>query len=88
MGKFRQKVVEIDAVQYKPFANIPGVTEIREVEGTEKDDPIQRVVGAFVVLPTGNKLAVEPGDWIVRQPDAKTVKAVKPEAFDANFEQA
>lgn len=76
--KFRKKPVVVEAVQFDgaPRNDPPGVFR-RE----EDDTP-------YVVTTHGQRCYIEPGDWIIPEPDGVHFYPCKPDIFAATYEPA
>jgi hypothetical protein len=73
--QFRKKPVVVEADQWFPGANIPGVQQV------------VRDAGTFGLVKTsqGEKI-VHPGDWVVTEPDGQK-RRWYPEEFEATYER-
>lgn len=76
--KFRKKPGVIEAVQFtdEPAEDPPGVFR-REEDGTP-----------YVVTVHGQRCYIEPGDWIVPEPDRVHYYPIKPDIFALTYEPA
>jgi len=90
--RFRSKPAEIEAEQWFPEKDVPGV-HCEEVWATIGS----RIPGVepkrfrqpdlfYVVAIHGQKAYLEPGDWVVTEPDGKHQYPVKPDIFAARWE--
>ena len=79
MAKFRKKPVVIDAEQYTGEAGAPlprGVSPAFHSEGRP-----------FVTTIHLQTVFIEPGDWIIPEPDGIHFYPCKPEVFDATYDR-
>jgi hypothetical protein len=76
MAKFRKKPVEVEAEQWFPGVTIPGVYP--PVEGELPRHYVRTAHHQVVFL--------EPGDWVVQEPDGRGAYPVKPDIFAATYE--
>lgn len=74
MAKYRKKPVVIDAVQFDGHNDPPGVFR-RDSDLTP-----------YVVTIHGQRCYIEPGDYIVPEPDGVHYYPVKPDIFEAAYE--
>lgn len=74
--KFRKKPVVIEAVQYT--ARGPDPTGV--FHRPEDDAP-------YVVTVHGQRCYIEPGDWILPEPDGVHFYPCKPDIFAATYEE-
>ena len=75
MAKYRKKPIEVEAVQYIRPPAPHGVF----IDETGK---------ASVVTIHGHRTPVNPGDWIITEPDGVHHYPCKPEVFAATYEPA
>lgn len=75
MPRFRKKPVEIEAVQWFPGRDVPGVRVPVPGDG----DP-------YVITIHGQATLVAPGDWIITEPDGKHHYPCRPDIFEATYE--
>lgn len=82
MGKFRKKPIVIEAEQYAPNMEVlpKGVTE----ESTGSD--LTGHISAYVITIHLQKCYIQPGDWIIPEPDGIHYYPVKPDIFAATYE--
>lgn len=72
--KYRKRPVIVEATQWFPGAKIPGVFS----------DPNYRQY----VVTIHNQLAyLEPGDWVITEPDGTHHYPCKPDIFDQTYER-
>lgn len=74
--KFRKKPVVVEAEQYKGFYYSPWPPGVRIEEGTTP----------FVVTAHGQRVFIEPGDWIIAEPEGRGFYPCKADIFEANYE--
>ena len=84
--KFRKKPVIIEAVQWFPGIDHPGVNG---------NDP-NLLCGCIMLggpnkphihtIHTGQIVLVEPGDWIISEPDGEHYYPCKPDIFEATYD--
>jgi hypothetical protein len=88
--RFRTKVREIEAEQWFPGKEVPGVfvedPYRRELEVMEPDLPLGLPVRHFVVTIHRQRAYLDPGDWVVPESDGKHHDIVKDAIFQANYE--
>lgn len=75
MPRFLKKRVEIEAVQFDGQANDPPGVFRREEDLTP-----------YVVTIHGQRCYIEPGDWIIPEPDGVHYYPCKPDIFAATYE--
>jgi len=81
MTQYRKKPIVIEAVQWWPGANIPGVREIAAVDGEYGPQ------GQFWTI-HGQSTHINPGDWIIQEADGVHWYPCKPDIFAATYEPA
>jgi hypothetical protein len=85
MPRFRKRPVEVEAAQWFPGTDIPGVFGEREAtpggNGLSPEGPM-----AFVRTIHGQVTRIAPGDWVVTEPDGQHHYPVKPDIFEATYE--
>lgn len=74
MALFRKKPVVVEANQFFHPATGPFGTQ------TEEDGR------AYVTTAHGQKVYLEPGDWIIAEPDGRGFYPCKPDIFAATYE--
>lgn len=88
MPRFRKRAVEVEAVQWFPGKDVPGVRGDRPGELC----PCHRVGGdhgrPHVLTAHGQIVHLSPGDWVVPEPNGEGFYPVKDDIFRANFEPA
>ena len=72
--KYRRRPTIVDAEQWQPGKDIPGVQ-------TDID------LGAFVVTVHRQRVYLQPGDYVVQEPDGKHYYPVQDEIFEATYEK-
>ena len=77
MPKFRKKPVVVEAQQWFPGKEVPGVTV---------PDSYLGVARPFVVTIHGQKAYLDPGDWIIPEPDGEHFYPCKPDIFEQTYE--
>ena len=88
--RFRSKPVEIEAEQWFPGKDIPGVhseecwTEIGHRSGQAQR--FRQPDRFYVVTIHRQKVYLEPGDYVVTEPDGQHFYPVKPDIFTARWE--
>lgn len=88
--RFRSKLVEIEATQWFPGKAVPGVqaeecwAEIGHRSGTPQR--FRQPDLYYVVTIHGQKAYLEPGDWVVTEPDGEHYYPVKPDIFAVRWE--
>lgn len=87
MGKFRKKAIEIWADQYRhPAEQIEGVCfceagcPVASVDESESAAHVHTIHAGQICL-------LEPGDWIVPEPDGEHYYPIKPEIFAATYDR-
>ncbi|GAC1370960.1 MAG: hypothetical protein NVS3B25_19190 [Hymenobacter sp.] len=75
MPKFRKKPVEITAEQWFPYKYVKGVKV-----------PVPGDGGPYVVTIHGAACPVQPGDWIIPEPDGIHFYPCKPDIFEKTYE--
>lgn len=75
MPRYRKKPVVIDAEQF-----VNGVSDPVGVFRREED------ASPYVVTIHGQRCYIEPGDWIIPEPDGVHFYPVKPDIFAATYE--
>jgi hypothetical protein len=89
MPRFRSKPREVEAIQWFPGTDVPGVfvedPYRRELEVMEPDLPPGLPVRYFVVTIHRQRAYLEPGDWVVTEPDGKRHYPVKDEIFRETY---
>ena len=80
MMRFRSKPCEVEATQWHPGVEIPGVLEVKFTDG--------RSCGyAFCYTIHRQQTRIDDGDWVVTEPgDPNYHYPVKPEIFEARWE--
>lgn len=79
MPRFRRRPNIVDAMQFFPGrASVPGVFTKRS---DDNDGDLY-----FVVTIHGDEATVEPGDWIIPEPDGEHHYPVKPDIFARTYE--
>ncbi len=80
MPKFRKRPVVVEAEQFLGFypPYIDGLPTGVEVDGNR----------AFVVTAHGQRVYLEPGDWVIAEPDGRGHYPCKPDIFAATYEPA
>lgn len=76
MQRFRKKPVVITAEQWFPGKAVEGVRE--PVEG--------ELPGHYVTTAHNQIVFLEPGDWIVPEPDGRGYYPIKPDIFAATYD--
>jgi hypothetical protein len=71
MAKYRKRPVIVEATQWFPGKQVPGVFDRR-------DSP-------YVITIHGQKTIVMPGDWIITEPDGIHHYPCKPDIFAATY---
>jgi len=71
--KYRKKPIIVEAEQWYPGENIPGV----QTDGTF----------SWVVTIHNQKSYLEPGDYVIREPDGIHYYPCKPEVFRNTYEK-
>jgi hypothetical protein len=75
--KFRKKPVIIEAAQWFPGREVPGVRE-----QWYKGLPTRY----YVVTMHEQRVYLSPGDWVIAEPDGEHFYPCKPEVFAATYE--
>lgn len=91
MAKYRSKPKEIEAEQWFPDKSIEGVfTEDDSKADTNNPWPVNadllQPVRYFVVTIHQQRVYLEPGDYIITEPDGKHHYPCKPDVFQNNYE--
>jgi hypothetical protein len=91
MAKFRSKLVEIEAQQWFPGKDVPGVQAEEcwaEIGGRGHGrQRFRQPDKHYVITIHGQKTYLEPGDWVVTESrDSERHYPVKPEDFDRRWE--
>jgi hypothetical protein len=91
VAKYRKKVPVVEALQWLPGMQLPGVFLYQPPDAVLHDkmggsqrfpqNPYMAVANAH-----GQMLRVEPGDWIVAEPDGRGHVPYSPEEFKATYE--
>ena len=87
-GRYRSKVVEVDAIRYDPPKNCIQVYNFMGWPISEHSD-----CGPDAALAIDTKeglMSAEPGDWIIREPfpsGDRDYYPVKPDIFKARYEE-
>ncbi len=81
MAKYRKKPIVIEAVQWSGGWH-----------PDKADNPVcacANLPGAYHVhtIHSGQAIAVEPGDWIIPEPDGAHFYPCKPDIFEATYEK-
>lgn len=78
MDKYRKKPVIVDAEQWFPGKQVEGVNE-----------PVEGELPRHFVKTAHNQIVyLEPGDWVIREPDGRGFYPCKPDIFDSTYEEA
>ena len=77
MSKFRSKLRIIDAEQWKPGKFVPGACACHQQ---------QYLLPHVHTIHKGQIALIEPGDWIIAEPDGKHFYPCKPDIFKDNYE--
>ena len=72
--KYRRRPTIVDAEQWQPGKDIPGVQ--MDID-----------LGAFVVTVHRQRVYLQPGDYVVQEPDGKYYYPVQDEIFEATYEK-
>jgi hypothetical protein len=80
MPKFRRRSTVVEAVQWGPGLDHPGVHR----EGTEGDPAVP--IRYYVVTVHLQRAYLAPGDWILPEPDGIHFYPCKPEEFAKLYE--
>lgn len=83
MPIFRERILKIEAEQYHHPATAPEMVKFEDAE--PGDAPWSG--RAYVLTGVGSRLYLEPGDFIVTERGGKGHNVMKPELFEARFEE-
>lgn len=91
MPRFRSRPFEIEAIQWFPPGDRrwPGPINRLEIYTAAERHPSSIPAGAFIaayILTRHGQAAVEPGDWLIREPDGSGWYPCKPDVFEAKYE--
>lgn len=81
MSKYRKKPVVVDAEQY-----LPGQQRALP-NGVHPANVQEYANGPFVITAHSQRVYVEPGDWIIAEPDGRGFYPCKPDIFAATYEE-
>ena len=82
MTQFRKKSVEIDAVQYIEYGKlVKGMCNSQSCYTSGNNEPHVHTIHK------GQTVKLEPGDWIIPEPDGKHFYPCKPDIFEATYEE-
>lgn len=84
MAKYRKKPVIVEAVQWFPDKEVPGVVATLPVGSPVTD----HMIFPHVVTIHGQITSIVPGDWIITEPDGIHHYPCKPDIFAATYELA
>jgi hypothetical protein len=73
MPRYRKRPIKVEAVQWFPGVNHPGVTPGGEY-------------GSSVRTAHGQQALLSPGDWIIAEPDGRGFYPCKPDIFAATYD--
>jgi hypothetical protein len=74
MARYRKKPVVVEAVQWFPGRDVPGVYGDGE--------------RYYVVTIHAQRAYLDPGDWVITEPDPRFHYPCKPDVFAATYEPA
>lgn len=78
MRKFRNKPMTIEAEQWFPDKEVEGVQYTLSMDNARH----------FVTTAHDQVVYLDPGDWIIKEPDGRGYYPCKPDIFDARYEAA
>jgi hypothetical protein len=80
--KFRKKPAVVEAEQFGGFYATP------YPPGVQVESPTAEHAGRFyVVTAHGQRAYLEPGDWVIAEPDNRGYYPCKPDIFAATYEE-
>ncbi len=83
MARYRKRPVIVEAEQWFPGKEVPGVTEVVYCD----DNNVRHSAGyGHCVTIHGQVTRVDPGDFMITEPDGKHHYPCKPEIFEASYE--
>ena len=90
MAKFRSKPTEIDAVQWFPGVEHPGIHRYALKTPIVCDDPFtlgEPTEWAYEIMTMHEQyVSLSPGDWIVAEPVPDRYYPIKPDVFAKKYE--
>lgn len=91
MAKYKSKPVEVDAVQWFPGVEHPGVYKYATKSKIVTEEPLvlEPVEWSYSVTTMHDQhVTLTPGDWIIAEPVPDRYYPCKPEVFAKRYEAA
>lgn len=90
MARYRSKPREVEARQWSPGTLVPGVhvedPSGRKRENYESEGTSASPMRYFVVTIHRQRAYLDPGDYVITEPDGRHHYPVKPAIFEAHYE--
>lgn len=92
MTRWRKKPIEVEAVQWFPWLDIPGVFTEKVIavlggRGHGSQD-FEQPPCFYVVTAHGQRVYLSPGDWVITESDGRGHYPCKDEIFRATYQPA
>jgi hypothetical protein len=90
MAKFRKRPVVIDAEQWFPNKEVPGVSfepySVTIGGRGHGEQTFEQPPKPYVTTIHGQRAYLAPGDWVITEPDGVHHYPCKPDIFEASYE--
>jgi hypothetical protein len=86
VARFRSRPVEIEAEQWWPGKDVPGVYYEREYFLDDLDGGRRVREGPYVLTVHGERAHLAPGDWVIKEPEGDGHYPCKPAIFAKRWE--
>ncbi|KKL57257.1 hypothetical protein LCGC14_2237220 [marine sediment metagenome] len=84
--KFRKKPVVVEAGQFLPDVR-PWPKGVQRREIFDDHGEVINVIFSIVTIHSGQSVDLEPGDWVLLEPDGRHYYPCKPEIFEKTYER-
>lgn len=86
MARYRKRPVVVEAEQWFPGKEVPGVHWVCDYLQEDADGKTQVCHQAYVVTIHGERARIAPGDWVITEPDGIHHYPCKDVVFQATYE--
>ena len=84
--KFRKRCITIEAEQFFPIS-WPRIRGVRRREVYDDHGEVMKVIFSVTTIYNRQSVDLEPGDWIIPEPDGEHFYLCKPDIFNKTYEQ-